>query len=130
MVTQRTGHGRLLPHTALLALAIAAIVVASCSNALSPRVALRVQAYDLSASEFLFGPDPLGAPALKPVTLEFVNSSAEPHNLVLLAPIDTRTDHDVPPGQTRMLEFVTPAGGTYRFVCTIHEGMTGTLLVR
>ena len=34
-------------------------------------------------------------------------------------------------GQTKSVEFVAPAPGTYRFVCTIHvaQGQTGTLVV-
>lgn len=35
------------------------------------------------------------------------------------------------PGQTRSIEFVAPAPGSYQFVCTIHvkQGQTGTLVV-
>lgn len=34
-------------------------------------------------------------------------------------------------GQTRSVEFVAPAPGTYKFLCTIHvaQGQTGTLVV-
>jgi plastocyanin len=106
-----------------------AIVLIAWSGFLSPRVALRVETRDLSATAFAFAPDPLVLSPASAVALEFVNASSEPHNLVLLAPIDRRTGYAVEPGESRVIEFTAPDVGTYRFVCTIHEGMRGTLLV-
>jgi len=64
------------------------------------------------------------------VAVSFTNVSTQEHNLVFLAPIDVRTSEIVRPGEVERLELVTPGAGTYEFVCTIHEEMTGSLLVR
>ncbi len=41
-----------------------------------------------------------------------------------------RTREIIRPGGWERLEFRTPEVGHYEFVCTIHEGMAGTLVVR
>jgi plastocyanin len=64
------------------------------------------------------------------VRLSFTNQSTLPHNLVFVGAITARTTDIVNPGVTESLEFTAPGVGTYRFVCTIHEQMQGTLTVR
>jgi plastocyanin len=130
MLDDMSNRGRLSLVAAVVLLGVAAIALIAWRGVLTPRVFLSVEARDLSSIRYAFEPDPLIAPASTEVALTFVNSSAQPHNLVLLAPIDVRTDHSVAPGATRRLEFTTPGAGTYRFVCTIHEGMSGTLRIQ
>jgi plastocyanin len=112
----------------LLAVSLATVVV-GWSGWLSPRFTLRLETHDVTSTAFIFQPDPIVAPATTAVSLMFVNASTAPHTLVLLAPIDSGTTGPLDPGQSQRLDFTTPSAGTYRFVCTVHEGMTGTLLV-
>ncbi len=63
------------------------------------------------------------------ITLKHVGTGA-PHDWSL---VDFPASYVplVSAGQTKSVEFVAPAPGTYRFVCTIHipQGQTGTLVV-
>ena len=63
------------------------------------------------------------------ITLKHVGTGA-PHDWSLE---DFPADYVplVSAGQTKSVEFIAPAPGTYRFVCTIHvpQGQTGTLVV-
>ncbi len=63
------------------------------------------------------------------ITLKHVGTGA-PHDWSLL---DFPADYVglVAAGQTRSVEFLAPAPGTYKFVCTIHvsQGQTGSLIV-
>ncbi|HYI21267.1 MAG TPA: cupredoxin domain-containing protein [Candidatus Limnocylindrales bacterium] len=128
-LTSASPREALVKGAVLGALVSVAIVLIAWSGLLSPRIGLRVEARDLSQTDFAFVPDPLVLAPASAVALTFINASSEPHNLVLLAPIDRRTGYAVEPGDSRVIEFNAPAVGTYRFVCTIHEGMNGTLLV-
>lgn len=63
------------------------------------------------------------------ITLKHVGAGA-PHDWSL---VDFPADY-VPlaaAGETKSVEFLAPAPGTYKFVCTIHvpQGQTGTLVV-
>lgn len=63
------------------------------------------------------------------ITLKHVGTGA-PHDWSL---VDFPADYVplVSAGQTKSVEFLAPAPGTYKFVCTIHvpQGQTGTLVV-
>jgi len=76
-----------------------------------------------------FDPINIAAPASTQVALAFTNVSALEHNLVFLEPLTVRTREIIRPGEWERLEFRTPEVGSYEFVCTIHEGMAGTLVV-
>jgi plastocyanin len=90
---------------------------------------LRLEAHALSATEFAFSPARLTAPADTRVSLTFANMSQAPHTLVLLPPIDSHSGTILEPGYTDRLDFTTPGPGEYRFVCNVHEGMAGLLVV-
>ena len=44
-------------------------------------------------------------------------------------PINAATATTVPPGESETIEFTAPDPGEYPFVCTLHPGMEGTLVV-
>ena len=80
----------------------------------------------------LFVPESVTAPPESEVELIFNNEATVPHNLTFeeSTPIEAATEEQLPPGQSQTLNFTTPAPGTYPFVCTIHPGMDGTLVVQ
>ena len=111
----------------VIAGAIAFAALGSNSEALTE---MRLDAISREASGFAFAPDPLPIPARRPVSITFHNTTDAPHTLILLDPIGVGTRDAVPAGGTVRVDFVAPGPGTYRFVCNVHDGMTGTLEVR
>ncbi|GAC1550865.1 MAG: hypothetical protein NVS2B7_26970 [Herpetosiphon sp.] len=83
-----------------------------------------------AGSELKFVPAQLEAPANKPVSITFANKAQLPHNMTFSAPIDAKTAQQVAGGASATLEFTTPAAGSYKYVCTLHPGMEGTLVVK
>jgi plastocyanin len=53
-----------------------------------------------------------------------------PHNLTFEAPISAATSTVVDPGATETISFIAPEAGEYSFACTLHPGMSGTLIVQ
>ena len=83
------------------------------------------------AAELKFIPTTAEAPANTQVQLTFRNdSTSQPHNLVFQEGITAKTADLVAAGASETLEFTTPGAGDYKFVCTIHPGMEGTLTVK
>ncbi len=96
---------------------------ASASNGIQDVVITTDQRYRFSPSTITVHPGRVR------ITLEHVGTGA-PHDWSLQGfPADYVAM--VSPGESRMVEFVAPAPGTYKFVCTIHvtQGQTGTLVV-
>src|SRR5687768_1985633 len=81
------------------------------------------------ARRMKFEPAEVTAPAGADVALTFENQSTVPHNLTFQAPIDVATATIVAPGASETVEFAAPDAGEYPFVCTLHPGMDGTLIV-
>jgi plastocyanin len=81
------------------------------------------------AERLAFLPDELHVPAGVTVHLTFRNGSSLAHNLVFTSGINAATETIVDPGTTEELALSTPGPGAYQFVCTIHDGMAGTLTV-
>jgi plastocyanin len=119
----------------------AAVVAAACgvgeaslpsptTGTLTPSGSVRTLEVATALGDVLaFDPPSLTAPAEAPVVVAFRNPSAEPHNLTFIGPIETGTRTIVEPGGTDTVAFTTPAAGRYTFVCSIHQGMTGELVV-
>ncbi|HET8776266.1 MAG TPA: PQQ-dependent sugar dehydrogenase [Candidatus Limnocylindria bacterium] len=76
-----------------------------------------------------FDPEEISVPAGTTVRLTFVNEATVPHNLTFGDPIDAATATVVQPGAEEVIEFTAPEPGDYTFVCTLHPGMEGTLVV-
>ena len=80
-------------------------------------------------TKLLFDPAEISVPAGSTVRMTFVNESTVPHNLTFGDPIDAATATIVQPGAEETIEFTAPDAGEYTFVCTLHPGMEGTLVV-
>ena len=77
-----------------------------------------------------FDPVEISVPAGATVRLTFENrSDSVPHNLTFGEPINVATATTVQPGESETIEFTAPDPGDYTFVCTLHPGMEGTLVV-
>ena len=76
-----------------------------------------------------FDPAEVTVPAGADVRLTFENRSTVPHNLTFQGAPNVATATIVAAGTSETLEFKAPDAGEYEFVCTLHPGMAGTLLV-
>lgn len=77
-----------------------------------------------------FDPPTVTAPPDTVVALNFTNVSSLDHTLFFLDPMTVRSREFIRPGESERLVFRTPVSGSYDFVCTVHQGMRGTLIVR
>jgi plastocyanin len=76
-----------------------------------------------------FDPSQISVPAGAMVRLTFTNRATLPHNLTFGEPINVATATVVDPDASQTIEFMAPGEGTYPFVCTLHPGMKGDLIV-
>ncbi|HEY7703185.1 MAG TPA: cupredoxin domain-containing protein [Candidatus Limnocylindrales bacterium] len=76
-----------------------------------------------------FEPAEVTVASTGPLMITFRNGSSQPHNLVFTSGMRAATRTIVEPGQSEQLSLAPPEPGSYPFVCTIHEGMAGTLIV-
>jgi plastocyanin len=79
--------------------------------------------------DLTFDPAELSVPPGADVQVAFENRSQVPHNLTFEAPISVASSAVVAPAVTETLRFTAPGPGRYAFVCTIHSGMAGALIV-
>jgi len=112
----------------LLVLAIALTLLA-CGTS-PPPSSVRIDVTTKPGTDLAFDPARVVAPAYERVSLVFSNASTLAHNLVLLTPLEVATREIIQPGESDVVQFDAPAPGTYRFVCSIHEDMSGTLETR
>jgi plastocyanin len=82
-----------------------------------------------TGAELKFDPPQVTIQAGTTVRVTFENRSSMPHNLTFQAPINVATATVVEPGSSETVEFKAPDPGEYAFVCTLHPGMAGTLIV-
>ena len=80
-----------------------------------------------TGTELKFDPPEVDVPAGAHVRLVFDNRATVPHNLTFGDPINMATATIVAPGTSSAIEFVAPATGSYKFMCTLHPGMSGAL---
>jgi plastocyanin len=81
------------------------------------------------AAELRFLPGEVTAPAHTPLRVVFRNASTQPHNLTFAAPIAGRSRTIVEAGTSDTIELTAREPGRFAFGCTIHMGMSGTLVV-
>jgi plastocyanin len=82
-----------------------------------------------TGAELRFEPAEVTVRAGAEVRLTFANQSTIPHNLTFQGDITAATATVVPAGASETITFTAPAPGQYQFVCTLHPGMSGTLIV-
>jgi plastocyanin len=82
-----------------------------------------------TGAELKFDPAELTVKAGADVRVTFENRASVPHNLTFQAPINVATSTVVAPGTSETVQFKAPAAGEYPFVCTLHPGMGGKLIV-
>jgi plastocyanin len=80
-------------------------------------------------AELKFDPAELTVRTGADVRVTFENRASVPHNLTFQAPINVATSTIVAPGTSETVQLKAPATGEYPFVCTIHSGMGGKLIV-
>jgi plastocyanin len=83
-----------------------------------------------TGADLKFDPAELTVRAGANVRVTFENRASVPHNLTFQAPINVATATVVAPGTSETVEFKAPAAGEYSFVCTLHPGMGGKLIVQ
>jgi plastocyanin len=67
--------------------------------------------------------------ATGPISLTFHNGSSLAHNMTFTAGLEAGTRTIVRPGTSDQLLLAPPPPGDYPFVCTIHDGMAGRLII-
>jgi plastocyanin len=114
------------------------LILAACSSASSPSASqqpaaggevVEITVATDTGAAMVFDPAEITVPAGATVRLTFTNAATVPHNLTFDDPINAATENVVDPGASQTIEFIAPDAGEYTFVCTLHPGMEGTLLV-
>ena len=117
-----------------LALLLVLLVPAGCGPSAGSMAPVAAGTVDARVStptgdDLIFEPDVIQVPGGRSVTVTFENVSSQPHNLVFTGGITASTRTIVAPGATDRFVIDAPTPGEHPFVCTIHQGMTGTLVV-
>jgi plastocyanin len=123
-LTDRSGRNQGL-FVALLAAVVVACSVAAGEGPDRTTVTITTASGDRLA----FEPAETAVGGPGPVAIVFRNASTLPHNLVFIEGATASTNTIVQPGTTDEVVVDLPEPGSYRFVCTIHEGMAGTITV-
>ena len=112
----------------LLALLVIGVAARTMSTAMSA-AAVGVTISTAPGETLAFDPAEITVRAAGPISVTFRNGSTLAHNLVFTAGVTGATRTIVEPGTTDELVLAPAAPGSYRYACTIHDGMTGTLIV-
>jgi plastocyanin len=102
---------------------------ATAPSSVGPGETVQITVGTDTDAELKFDPGELTVPAGADVRVTFENRASVPHNLTFQGPINVATSTVVAPGTSETLEFKAPAPGEYTFVCTLHPGMSGKLIV-
>lgn len=113
----------------LAALVLSAACIPAAGGQPTPGPTVGVPLIVTAPGERTFTPASLTGETGTTVRLIFRNSADEAHNLTFLSPLSAATKTIMEPGQEELLQFPAPPAGRYGFVCTIHPGMEGTLIV-
>ena len=95
----------------------------------SPPVSAAVTITTATGETTAFDPAEAAVSAAGPIAITFRNRSSLPHNLVFTAGLTAAKRTIVEPGTSDEILISPLAPGTYPFVCTIHDGMSGKLVV-
>lgn len=121
------------PYTRLATVIGLAAVLLGCqptsATTAAPPDGVRIAVATAPGETLAFDPVEVEIRSVVPVTMTFRNRSSVAHNLTFTKGLSVATRTIVEPGWDEVLHIVPPAAGTYPFVCTIHAGMTGKLVV-
>jgi plastocyanin len=102
---------------------------AAVPPATQPTDGFSVSVETAPGAKLAFEPPVVTVDAVAPLTVTFHNRSTLPHNMVFTEGLAASTRTIVEPGTSDQLRVVPERPGTYPFVCTIHTGMAGSLIV-
>ena len=122
---QLTGH----PYRLLGASLVALLLVGGAAARLTAAPTTAVTIASAAGETLAFEQAETTVRAVGPITITFRNGSSLPHNLVFTAGLTGATRTIVEPGTSDEILLTEAAPGAYRFACTIHDGMAGTLIV-
>jgi plastocyanin len=112
----------------------AALLLAGCVEAppmpsATARTDVDVTISTAPGDRLAFQPAETTVRATGPIRLTFQNGSSLPHNMTFTAGVEAGTRTIVRPGTSDQILLAPPPPGAYPFVCTIHDGMAGKLIV-
>ncbi|NJD28659.1 MAG: hypothetical protein FIA92_10235 [Chloroflexi bacterium] len=102
-----------------------ALVAAAAMTAAGPTVRIGTA----PGEAFAYVPTEVRVAAAGEVVIEFHNDSTVDHNLTFTGPLEGSTRTIVAPGEVERFAVRPPGPASYAFVCTIHEGMVGRLVI-
>ncbi|HEV8697804.1 MAG TPA: cupredoxin domain-containing protein [Candidatus Limnocylindrales bacterium] len=126
---QIAGRGTQLLGGIVQAVLLAGCVAARATPIATPPAPVSVAISSAPGETLAFEPAESTVRAAGPITLTFQNRSSLPHNMTFTAGLKAATQTIVKPGSSDQLLLGPPGPGAYPFVCTIHDGMAGTLIV-
>lgn len=122
-------------HPLTVAAAAVALSLAACASPTVPSMApvppgtVDVTISSARGASLEYVPDVVEVGAGGPIAVTFRNESTLPHNVVFTGNITASSRTIVAPGGADRFAIGTPGAGSYPFVCTIHAGMAGTLVI-
>jgi plastocyanin len=123
------GRGaRIISGILLMPLAVACVTAGPATTTVAP-APVEVAVTTAPGEATAFAPAETVIRVAGPISLTFRNASSLTHNLTFTSGWTAATRTIVEPGTSDTLVLAPLAPGEYRFVCTIHEGMSGTLVV-
>lgn len=111
-------------------LTVLALVLGGCAGAGAVSTAESPAPVEISTAPGLalrFEPAEASVAAAGEVELTFRNRSSQAHNLVFTSGASAATRTIVEAGGVDRIVFLPTGSGIYTFVCTIHDGMQGSL---
>ncbi len=113
---------------------VLAVLLSACQSAEAtpvspPPASIHVAVGTAPGETLAFDPAEIAVGSVVPVTMTFRNQSSVAHNLVFTGAMSVATRTIVEPGTFDQLQLHPPGAGIYPFVCTIHSGMAGRLVV-
>jgi len=112
-----------------LALLLSACQASDPAAVSAPAVGVRIAVGTAPGETLAFDPAEISVGSVVPVTVTFRNHSSVAHNLTFTDGLSAATRTIVEPGMFDELQLIPPDAGVYTFVCTIHNGMAGRLVV-
>jgi plastocyanin len=113
---------------------VAVLLLAGCAEeppppSETPPTAIEVTIRTAPGDRLAFEPAVSTVRATGPISLIFHNGSSVAHNMTFTAGVEAGTKTIVRPGASERILLAPPPPGAYPFVCTIHDGMAGRLIV-